>query len=290
MSIQLPSTIQEIQQNNLRCYRIENAHATAEIYAHGAHLAHYQPRGQQPVLWMSERSHFAAGEPIRGGVPLCFPWFGAKKDDANAPAHGIARLSDWQLKSANETDDATELTFAPSPEIIVQNDWTQCGVWLHVSIGAQLEISFEAHNDTASTCSYEIALHSYFAVSDVRQIFIAGLEDASYWSKVAQRDCEADNAPLTFTQETDRIYHSASTCTLRDEQWQREIVVEKSHSHNTVVWNPWIEKAARMDDFGGDEWRQMVCIETANVGENRVVLAPNQTHSTSATISARDLR
>lgn len=290
MSIQLPSTIQEIQKNNLRCYRIENAHATAEICAHGAHLAHWQPRGHKPVLWMSEQSDFAVGEAIRGGVPLCFPWFGPKSDDANAPAHGIARTLNWQLKSASEDEVATELIFVPSDEIIAQNDWPQCEVLLRVSIGEQLNISFEAHNNSASTCSYEIALHSYFAVSDVRQVSISGLENAFYWDKVAQRDCAADNAPLRFTGETDRVYDSASTCTLRDEAWQREIVIDKNRSMNTVVWNPWIEKAARMDDFGDDEWTQMACIETANVGDNRVVLKPGEGHYTSATIGVRDLR
>lgn len=288
--MKLPSTIQEIQKNNLRCFRIENAHATAEIYAHGAHLAHYQPRVHKPVLWMSERSDFATGEPIRGGVPLCFPWFGAKKDDANAPAHGLARLSDWRLKSASEDEAATELIFVPSPEILVQNDWPKCDVLLRVSIGEQLNIRFQAHNNSASTCSYEIALHSYFAVSDVRQISIAGLENARYWDKVAQSEFAAENAPLRFNGETDRVYDSASTCTVRDEAWQREIVVEKGHSQNTVVWNPWLEKAALMGDFGDDEWPHMACIETANVGENCVVLAPNEGHSTSATISVRDLR
>ena len=288
--MKLPSTIQEIQKNNLRCYRIENAHATAEIYAHGAHLAHYQLRGQQPVLWMSERSDFAAGEPIRGGVPLCFPWFGPKNDDASASAHGLARLSDWQLKSAREDEAATELIFVPSAELVAQNDWPQCDVQLRVSIGAQLGISFETRNNAASTCTYEIALHSYLAVSDVRQISINGLENATYFDKVAQRECETDNAPLRFNGETDRVYDSASTCTLRDEQWQREIVIEKNDSLNTIVWNPWIEKAQRMNDFGDEEWPHMACIETANVGDNRVVLAPGAAHSTNATISVRDLR
>ena len=309
--MELPTSIQEIENNNLRCYRIENAAATAEIYAHGAHIAHWQPRPQQPVLWMSEHSHFEARQSIRGGVPICFPWFGPKSDDPNAPAHGLARTLNWQLKSASEDESATELIFVPAPEVAAQNGWPKLDIQLRVSIGEQLEISFEAHNKSASTCSYEIALHSYFAVSDVRNIPLNGLEDATYFDKVAfQRrfrwlmpmenalssykneppECEAENASLHFTHETDRIYKSASTCTLRDEAWQREIVIEKSHSLNTIVWNPWIEKAARMADFGDEEWTQMACIETANVGENHVILAPNESHSTSAKISARDLR
>ncbi len=268
---------------------VENQYSSAGIYLHGAHVTHWEPRGQKPVLWMSEKSDFASGKSIRGGVPLCFPWFGPKSDDADAPAHGLARLFDWKLQAASENEKAKELVFVPSSEVVAQDGWPQLDVQLRLSIGEQLEIRFEAQNNSASTCEYEIALHSYFTVSDARQVSISGLEDAPYWDKIVN-DEKSENAPLRFTQETDRVYDSASTCVLLDEAWQREIVVEKSGSQSTVVWNPWIEKARRMADFGDEEWPRMACIETANVGENRVVLEPNREHATAVKISVRALR
>ena len=293
--MELPSTIQEIEKHNLRCYRIENDAATAEIYAHGAHIAHWQPHGERPVLWMSQHSHFEAGKPIRGGVPICFPWFGPKSDDANAPAHGLARTLDWQLDSASEKSWATELIFVPSPEITAQKGWPDCDVQVRFYIGQELRIDFLVHNRTASTCSYEIALHSYFAVSNVRKVYIDKLRDRNnsnvlYYDKVAQRDCVEKNTSLRFNGETDRVYETTRECMLWNVGWSQEIIIDKVGSYNTIVWNPWIEKAARMEDFGDDEWMKMVCIETANVGDNRVVLGPYKKHCTLLNISMRGRR
>ena len=255
---------------------ITGPHATATVYPHGAHVALFQPQGARPVLFMSQRSQFAAGKPIRGGVPIIFPWFGPHPTDATAPAHGIARLRDWQLLStALRADGVVELVFALAP----------C-LHYRVAIGRQLELSLAVHNPGATPLQFEEALHTYFAVSDIRHCTVTGLEDARYDSQVEQVTGQAQGpAPLAFTAETDRLYpNTRTTCVIHDPGWQRRITVAKSGSDTTVVWNPWIAKAKAMPDFGDDEWPGMLCIETVNARANAVTLPPGQTHTLRAVI------
>ena len=266
---------------------IQNQEANAEIYQHGAHLTHWQPKNQQPVLWMSAQSIFAPTKPIRGGVPICFPWFGPKTDDTQAPAHGLARIGNWKISRAENTS----VICAPDDETIAQNGWPQnCAVQFSVLCSEILKMSFNVHNAGQSTLEYEIAHHTYFAVGDVRQIEVRGLEDLKYFDKVAGVERKAENTPIRFTGETDRVYSDTTgDCIIVDPILKREITIHKADSLSTIVWNPWIAKAAAMPDFGDDEWPQMVCIETANVGANRVRLEPNQSHTMSAEIAVRSL-
>lgn len=284
------SLIQRVSgQNDLPRWTIENQHATAEIYEHGAQLMHWQPKNQEPVLWLSAQSTFAPDKAIRGGVPLCFPWFGPKANDEQAPAHGIARIGNWRLTGFSQPDlHSNAVVFEPDEAMRAHPDWPDgCQVQHRVAIGAELEMNFSAYNAGQSTLEFEIALHSYFAVGDVRQIEILGLEAAKYFDKVAGVERDAEQAPIRFSGETDRVYSDIqSQCVIVDPIKNRQIVV-RSASQSTVVWNPWIDKAARMNDFGSDEWTQMVCVETANIGRNRVRLEPGQTQVTSANIKLR---
>jgi glucose-6-phosphate 1-epimerase len=291
-NLSLPAGVAlEPAQGGLPRLEIHNQNAAAEIYLHGAHITHWQPASQRPVLWVSSQSTFAPTKAIRGGVPLCFPWFGPKADDATAPLHGLARIAEWQLRSATEENGATQLAFVPTAEVVSQNGWPQdAAVELNVSVGKELEIAFSVTNRGQSTLQYEIALHTYFAVSDAQQIEIRGTEGAKYFDKVAQSSAQQDAAPLRITQETDRVYFdNQSTCILRDAGWNREISVQKSGSNTTVIWNPWLEKARNLPDFGDEEWTQTVCIETANAGANAIVLAPGQSHRTHARIAVQSL-
>lgn len=244
---------------------VENDQATAEVYQHGAHLTAWQPRGQQPVLFMSQKSHFDAAKPIRGGVPVCFPWFGPKAD---APMHGYARLSDWTLEDP--------LVFT------LRSDEAEAR--LRFTIGRTLEMAFEVR--ALKDFTYEEALHTYFRVGDVRKIQVEGLEDTDYLDKTDGFRRKTQRGPITFGAETDRIYlNTTSACVVRDPLLQRNIRIEKEGSDTTVVWNPWIAKAKAMPDFGDDEWPEMVCVETANVGDAAVRLAAGQTHLMKVRIS-----
>lgn len=267
---------------------IENEHGNAEIFLHGAHLTHWQPRGHQPVLWTSDQSTFAPAKAIRGGVPICFPWFGPNTSDPDAPMHGLARTMDWKLLSAVESDEGTIVTLT-STHPHESEGWPRgCEARFAITIGAKLEMLFVVANTDGEVFDYEIALHTYFLVGDARQIEISGTQGQKYFDKVAGSEHQQDSAPIQISGETDRVYFdSTSSCVLHDPVLNRDITVSKDGSQTTVIWNPWSDKAARMPDFGDEEWTQMVCIETANSGRNAMTLAPGESHTASAIIDVQ---
>jgi glucose-6-phosphate 1-epimerase len=262
--------------------------ATARIFTQGAHVAAWTPAGAQPVLFTSRQSHFAPGRAIRGGVPVCFPWFANHAHAPQAPAHGFVRNREWTVESLTpEADGAITVIFS-----IGERDASHA-LWPHhfrarhrVRVGRALEMTFEVENLDTSSFTYEAALHTYLAVGDARQAAVTGLEGIEFIDKTAAGAlAKQPDEPLRFTGETDRVFlDTAATVTLHDPVLDRRITVDKSGSLTTVVWNPWIAKAAAMADFGDDEWPGMVCIETANAGRNAVTLAPGGAHLMSATI------
>ena len=263
---------------------IDSPAAAGEIYFQGAHLTSWVPKGQRPVLFMSSRSAFAPGKAIRGGVPIIFPWFGARSDGKPGPAHGFARTTIWELKSAslvNEADVAAEFRMAAEG----------FDVRFEVTLGAQLEMVLEVKNTGAAEASFEEALHTYFAVSDVRGIAVEGLAGATYIDKTDGFKRKAlDSAQITITKENDSVFlDTEATCIVKDPGWAREIVIEKSGSRSTVVWNPWVEKTAGMADMSPEDWKGMICIETANAADYAVKLAAGQTHRMTAKIKVRTI-
>jgi D-hexose-6-phosphate mutarotase len=262
--------------------------ADAEIYLHGAHVTHFQPRGQQPLLWMSKSSNFAPDKPIRGGVPICFPWFGPNISNPTLPAHGFARLRPWQIESI--TSNGQSLTVSLSLEA----DSATRALWPHdfraqhvVTVGRNLEMNLIIQNLSAGPIRFEEALHTYLTVGDARQISIDGLGGASYIDKVDGAQTKPQTDPqIRFTGETDRVYlNTQSMCTLNDPVMKRKIEIAKSGSNNTVIWNPWINKSKAMPDFGDEEWPTMTCIETANAGPSPTDLPAGATHTMTARIS-----
>jgi glucose-6-phosphate 1-epimerase len=252
--------------------------ATAELYLHGAHLTAFQPRGAPPLLFLSERSQFEAGKPIRGGVPVIFPWFGPRAD---SPAHGFARIRPWELTScAQEPDGSVRLTCALGVDDLTRSLWPHAfEARLTFTLGRALGIELEIKAGDAPLM-FEEAFHTYLLVGDARQVGVDGLQNTEYIDKVDgfQRKTQPAEA-LRITGETDRVYvNTRGRCVVHDPVLERTITVEKENSDATVVWNPWIEKARAMPDFGDEEWPRMLCVETANVGESAIRLAPLQTH------------
>jgi D-hexose-6-phosphate mutarotase len=263
--------------------------ATARIFTQGAHVAAWTPAGAQPVLFTSRQSHFAPGRAIRGGVPVCFPWFASRADAPQAPAHGFVRNAEWMVESLTaEPDGAITVVFTIGDREVSHALWAhQFRARHRVRIARALEMAFEVENLAAAPFTYEAALHTYLTVGDVRQAAITGLEGVTFIDKADGALRKSQPAePLRFTGETDRVFlDTPASVTLHDPVLERRIVVKKGGSLTTVVWNPWIAKATAMADFGDDEWPGMACIETANAGENAITLAPGATHLMSATIS-----
>jgi glucose-6-phosphate 1-epimerase len=274
----------------LRRLSVDTGICTAELYLHGAHLCRWQPRSQpHPVLWMSEASRFEAGAPIRGGVPICFPWFGPKAGDPSAPVHGVARISAWNMDGATLEADGTvnvrlslDCGALASPH--VPHDLRLA---YELRLGRELSMALTVRNPSDAPAAFEEALHSYLAVGDVRRVSVAGLEGAAYLDKVdgAKRKTQAE-ALIAIAGETDRLYlETGAAITLTDPDLGRRIRVEKTGSRSSVVWNPWVAKSRAMADFGDDEWPGMICIETANAADNAVTVPPHASHTMTATLS-----
>lgn len=241
---------------------------TGEVYLHGAHVTHWQPEGFAPVLWVSARSFYESSKPIRGGVPICFPWFGAKVDDPAAPAHGLARTRAWDVSAVHRTADG---------EIVVELHAIilDFAVTYTVTFGPTLTMTLHVQNRARQPRAFEAALHTYLTVGDAREVQIRGLAGTPFIDKTDSAKRKVQGAePIMFSGETDRLYlGTTAACVLDDPVLMRRITVEKSGSNSTVVWNPWIAKSATMADFGDDEWPGMCCIETANAADNAVTLA-----------------
>jgi glucose-6-phosphate 1-epimerase len=262
--------------------------ATAEIYLQGAHVALWQPSSaDRPVLFMSEKSHFAEGKAIRGGVPLVFPWFADRTGGLPGPAHGFARTLPWEVVAAERRAEGVALSFKLLPNQTTRDLGFDHFVLVYeVVVGATLTLTLEVENIGDSPLTFEEALHAYYSVGDVRRIEVSGEGDTEYLDR-------ADNAKrrhqgvgsIRFVGETDQLHlNTTAAVTITDPEWRRRIVIEKRGSKSTVVWNPWIAKAARMPDFGDEEWPHMVCVEPANAAENAVTLQPGGTHSMGMTV------
>jgi glucose-6-phosphate 1-epimerase len=265
---------------------------TAEIYLQGAHLAAWQPAGQKPVLFLSQRSLFQPGKPIRGGIPIIFPWFGARtataeSPGADGPSHGFARTAEWQLAFAALVGDDLHLTLTLGPSDVSRAlgfDYFQ--VAYQIVLGAELRLQLTVANLAETPLYFEEALHTYLSVGDTQQISIIGLSDTEYIDKTdGFKRKRQKESPLALIAETDRLYlDNQNPVTLDDPVLRRRITVDKSNSKTTVVWNPWSKLAAKLPDMTPSGWLAMTCIETANAADNAIMLAPQQTHTMEAHI------
>ena len=269
---------------------------TAEIYLQGAHLAQWQPKGSKPVLFLSERSDFLPGKAIRGGVPIIFPWFGSRtatpySPRTDGPSHGFARTSNWQLASATINGDDLNLTLTLDPNETSRSlGYDDFRLTYKLTIGAELALQLTVENSSKAPMLFEEALHSYFMVGDVQQTTISGLCNTEYFDKTdGFKRKRQEESILRLTGETDRPYiDTEAQIFLEDPIFKRRMTVDKLNSKTTVVWNPWSEVTAKLADMSSDGWRRMVCVETANAGENAVTLAAGEQHTMHARIAVKD--
>jgi glucose-6-phosphate 1-epimerase len=262
--------------------------AEADLYLQGAHLAHWTPRGQRPVLFVSPKSLFAAGKAIRGGVPIIFPWFGSRSDGKPGPAHGFARTSEWAMETAKLRDDGRmEITLVLASDNATRDLFDSTfRLRFRVTLGSELEMEIEIRNDGSEPFTYEEALHTYLAIGDIRQVSVSGLEGTTYIDKTdGFKRKKQDLEPLRIAKETDQVHLStAANCTINDPVWNRRIIIEKSGSNSTVIWNPWMDKTKSMSDMAVEGWKEMLCVETANAADNAVHLSPGASHKLTARI------
>jgi glucose-6-phosphate 1-epimerase len=280
--------VQLTSAHGLAAVSVNTASATGLVYLQGAHVAVWQPAGQPPVIWMSEHAVYAPGKALRGGVPICFPWFGAHAEHKQYPAHGFARTRGFAYRGARlDAQGRTEL------ELTLDSDAETEALFpfafaarFRVAFGQSLGMQFEVVNRGSQGFTFEEALHSYFAVSDVKEASVRGLQGAAYLDKVrAMARFTEEATELRISGETDRVYDSSATCQIVDPGMKRTIRIEKSASASTVVWNPWAERAAQMADLGANAWPGMLCVESANVGESKITLPAGSAHLLSLAVS-----
>jgi len=265
--------------NGLRRLVVHNGLATAHLYLQGATLTHFEPAGQRPVLFVSRQSVYEPGKPIRGGVPICWPWFGPHPTDASQPAHGYARTQEWSIV-------ASEALATGETRVSLSLTTAIAELRYAVTVGSSLTYKLTTRNITAAPMTITEALHTYLAVGDVRQISVEGLGGAVGLDRLSGNRIPLGAEPIRITGEYDRTYvNTTAAATLIDPVFKRRIVVSKRGSQSTVVWNPWIEKSKTLHDLADDEYFGFVCIETANAADNAVTIGPGQTHEVEASVA-----
>jgi D-hexose-6-phosphate mutarotase len=276
---------------NLRLLKISTPQSTAEIYLHGAHITHFQKKGELPLLFLSPQSKFGEGEAIRGGIPICFPWFGNREGQ---PSHGLARILSWELVEPTSLPDSGVEVHLRLPQKSLKPEWSALKTEFIVTVADTLTMELSTTNtSTDKTLEIEDCLHTYFLVADIGAVSITGLQGASYLDNSGEgkgeRKTDSD-AVLKITKETNRLYlNTTSVVEVRDEKIQRKIRIEKWNSKSTVVWNPWTTQKMP-DDFNSANHKDMVCVESGNIKENKISLAPGQTSNLKVVISSAPLK
>jgi D-hexose-6-phosphate mutarotase len=258
---------------------INTAWSTAEVYTHGAHITHFQKKDEPPIFFMSQLSRFNAGTPIRGGIPVIFPWFGPREGMA---AHGFARTEDWELREVAQLATggvSLRLSLPDSPiAALFQNFSADYLITIEKTLTAELVV---ANLSADQDFTFESCLHSYFLVGDIGAVSITGLKNTDYLDQTENFLRKTERAEhIKISQETDRIYlDTTSAVEIHDSSLRRRIRIEKSGSNSTVLWNPWVDKSLQMPDFGDDEYKKMVCVESGNVAGDHITLPAGKTAS-----------
>jgi glucose-6-phosphate 1-epimerase len=266
---------------------IAGALAEAEIYLHGAQVTAWRPVGEEEVIFVSGQSKWEDGRAIRGGIPVCFPWFRAKADDANAPAHGFVRTREWNLESAQANGDGVITVVCATESDEGSRRW-----WPHefkiahrITVGKTLGMELSVTNMGSTAFRFEEALHTYFRVGDVGQVEVRGLEGVSFLDNMDGNRQKVQAGVLRLVGPTDNAYiDTRSGVAFSDAALGRMVRTGKENSSTTIVWNPWRQGAAKLADLGDEEWRQMICVEASNILGSAISLDPGKGHTMHAEI------
>jgi D-hexose-6-phosphate mutarotase len=268
--------------------RITNAGGTAEIALQGAQVLTWAPAGQPQVVWLSPEAKFVAGKSLRGGAPVCWPWFGPHPSDAQKPAHGFARNLDWQVVASERVPEGTRLVLGFLPGEAQSGLWPYRGeLELAVTVGERLGLALTTRNSGNVPITITQALHTYFHVGDIAAARVEGLDGCEYIDKVDGGARRHQAGAVQIGGEVDRVYLGCpGEAVIVDDALRRRIRIGKSGSRSYVVWNPWAEKGAKFGDMGDDGYRQMLCVETTNAGDDAVTIEPGEVFTLATEYSA----
>ncbi|MCH7866115.1 MAG: D-hexose-6-phosphate mutarotase [Myxococcales bacterium] len=271
--------------------RIETEESSGEITLHGGHVLSWTPSGQEPVLWMSESSHFRDDKAIRGGIPICWPWFGDHSSDPEKPAHGFARISLFSVERTYQlVDGGCGIEFGLGNATATSALWPEAfSLSLTVEMGKSLSVQLTMHNTSKVEATYGAALHSYLRVGDIEQVKVEGLAKAVYLDKVDGFVRKLQEGAAEISGETDRVYiETEDSLVLVDPVLKRRLRVAKRGSRTTVLWNPGADKARAMSDFDDEGYQSMLCIEAANAFDDQIDVAPGSRHTLGTEISIEE--
>ncbi|MDH3971782.1 MAG: D-hexose-6-phosphate mutarotase [Gammaproteobacteria bacterium] len=268
---------------------INNARAHATVSTYSGQLLSYRPKDQQEdLLFVSDKAYYQQGKAIKGGIPVCWPWFGPDPENRGRPAHGFVRNRQWQVSGSESlADGSTKIILS-----ITDNEATRA-LWPHpfrldieITVGATLRVELVTHNTGNDSITISQALHSYFRVGDITRASVLGLDGINYLDKASDSARKTQSGPLTISSEVDRIYTDTSgELRIDDAALERKITITSSGCSTTVVWNPWVEIAASMADLDDDDYLQMLCVETANAGPETVTIAAGDCYRLTAEYS-----
>ncbi|SFR46873.1 glucose-6-phosphate 1-epimerase [Marinobacter daqiaonensis] len=286
-----------ITEGELDALDIRHPDFHATVFLQGAHLTRFCPTGEENWLWMSDEVRLEKGRAIRGGIPVCWPWFGdpvrnespVRDRVATDLPHGFARTSPWALQAIEETDRTVTLNLkldtSPEPATLPWRGQAEATIGFRFS-RSTLSIDLATRNTGADPLAISQALHTYLPTTEIQRSRILGLEHCDYldtlddWRKIMQR------GDVTFAGETDRIYLAAPDLDILTPTHRYHLTARGSGS--TVVWNPGPEKAARLSAFPDNAWRTMLCVETANAATDYRSLDSGQTRSLGLTLTRTD--
>ncbi|WP_022966950.1 D-hexose-6-phosphate mutarotase [Denitrificimonas caeni] len=292
----MQQTITAMDFSGLPGWRLRFGSAQLDICQQGGQiLSYFADIEQPPLIWLSDCAEYLRGQGVRGGVPVCWPWFGdiqrnplavQKMTTVGAPFHGLARTLDWQLIHSSAAKNGVQLSLQLDASQGL-SAWPHAAILqLHIELGERLTIRLDNHNLCSEPLAISQALHTYFAVSDIRKVTVQGLAGCPYHETLEQWQPREQIGDLSFSGETDRVYLDVPThLQIVDQGWQRRIHLRTQGSESAIVWNPWIAKAQMLSGFSNDAWQQMLCIENANVLADHLLLAPNQRHSLTLELS-----
>lgn len=266
------------QLDGLKVVRVIHPKATAAVSLFGAHVLSFQPAGKKDTIWMSDKADFTGNKALRGGIPVCWPWFGK----AAEPSHGFARNTEWALNEHRENDNGVILSLTLEDTTETRNIWPHAfRAEIQIEIGDTLQVRLITTNTDDKPMQIGGALHTYLNIGDIDHTKVSHLGNEFIAAGIRQPSAGF----ATFAEEVDRIYLNAErTVIVEDAANQRRLNVTNDGNNAVVVWNPWQALAASMADMADDGYQTMVCVESA-VYDRSVTLQPGEKHTLSTVIA-----
>jgi glucose-6-phosphate 1-epimerase len=269
-------------QGNLPFIIIRNQNATAVISLHGGQILSFKPSTQiTDMLFLSKKSSYEDGKAIRGGIPVCWPWFGPDPKGLQRPNHGFVRTHLWKVINTTSTDNETKISLQFIESQKKDRTWKQpFTLILEFTIASELSLKLTTHNTGDKPFSFTQAFHTYFRVGVINQIQVTGLEGCSYFDKLDQGKEKTQAGIVTIAEEVDRIYQDVNNhVCLIDPALNRRIKIVSQNCKTGVVWNPWQKTSRKMADLGNQDYKHFVCVETGNIAFDLIQIPPDGEHS-----------